>query len=45
VTYAKVGSLKRTTQLGQVIVKDAKKIKVHANPDWANQLLTMVKRY
>jgi len=45
VTYAKVGSLKRTTQLGQVIVKDAKKIKVHANPDWVNQMLTMVKRY
>ena len=45
VTYAKVGSLKRTTQLGQVIVKDAKKIKVNANPDWANQMLAMVKRY
>lgn len=45
VTYAKVGSLKRTTQLGQVIVKDAKKMKVNANPDWANQMLAMVKRY
>jgi len=45
VTYAKVGSLKRTTQVGQVIVKDAKKIKVHANPDWANQMLKMIKRY
>ena len=45
VTYAKVGSLKRTTQAGQVIVKDAKKMKVNANPDWANQMLAMVKRY
>jgi predicted ribosome quality control (RQC) complex YloA/Tae2 family protein len=45
VTYAKVGSLKRTTQIGQVIVKDAKKMKVNANPDWANQMLAMVKRY
>ena len=45
ITYAKVGSLKRTTQIGQVIVKDAKKIKVNANPDWANQMLKMVKRY
>lgn len=45
VTYAKVGSLKRTTQLGQVIVKDVRKMKVNANPDWANQMLAMVKRY
>ncbi len=45
VTYAKVGSLKRTTQLGQVAVKDAKKIKINANPDWANQLLKTAKRY
>jgi len=45
ITYAKVGSLKRTTQIGQVIVKDAKKIKVNANPNWANQILKMVKRY
>lgn len=45
VTYAKVGSLKRTTQVGQVIVKDVKKMKVNANPDWANQMLAMVKRY
>jgi hypothetical protein len=45
VTYAKVGSLKRTTQLGQVIVKDAKKIKLNANPDWANQLLKTMRRY
>lgn len=45
VTYAKVGSLKRTTQLGQVIVKDVKKMKVNANPDWANQMLALVKRY
>jgi hypothetical protein len=28
-----------------VIVKDAKKMKVNANPDWANQMLAMVKRY
>lgn len=45
ITYAKVGSLKRTTQLGQVLVKDAKKIKVNANPDWADQVLKNVKRY
>jgi hypothetical protein len=45
ITYAKVGSLKRTTQIGQVLVKDAKKIKVNANPDWANQMLLSVKRY
>jgi hypothetical protein len=45
ITYGKVGSLKRTTQLGQVIIKDAKKIKVNANTDWANQMLKMVKRY
>ena len=45
ITYAKVGSLKRTTQLGQVLVKDAKKIKVQANPTWADEVLKLVKRY
>jgi hypothetical protein len=45
ITYAKVGSLKRTTQLGQVLVKDAKKIKVQANPNWADEVLRLVKRY
>jgi hypothetical protein len=28
-----------------VAVKDAKKIKINANPDWANQLLKTAKRY
>lgn len=45
ITYAKVGSLKRTTQIGQVVVKDGKKIKVNANPNWANQVLLTIKRY
>jgi hypothetical protein len=45
VTYAKVGSLKRTTQLGQVILKDQKSIKVNANPAWSDKLLDEVKRY
>ncbi|MGA0875790.1 MAG: hypothetical protein ACO3QN_02225 [Bacilli bacterium] len=45
VTYAKVGSLKRTTNLGQVLVKDAKHIKVNADPKWAEPLLKGIKRY
>jgi len=45
ITYAKVGSLKRTTQLGQVIIKDHKTMKVNANPAWSDKLLDNVKRY
>ncbi len=45
ITYAKVGSLKRTTQIGQVMIKDHKTMKVNANPGWSDQLLREVKRY
>ena len=45
VTYAKVGSLKRTTQIGQVIIKDHKTLKVNANPAWSDKILREVKRY
>lgn len=45
VTYAKVGSLKRTTSLGQVLVKDAKHIKVNGDPRWAEPILKTIKRY
>ncbi|MFZ9782483.1 MAG: hypothetical protein ACO3C8_04635, partial [Bacilli bacterium] len=45
VTYAKVGSLKRTTSLGQVLIKDVKHIRVNADPKWAEPLLKGIKRY
>lgn len=45
VTYAKVGSLKQTSTLGLVIVKDAKNIKVNADPLISTKLLENAKRY
>jgi hypothetical protein len=45
VTYAKVGSLKATKTIGQVIIKDAKNIKVNANPTLIDPWLLLAKRY
>lgn len=45
ITYAKVGSLKRTRNLGEVIMKDAKTLKINADPIWAEALLANAKRY
>lgn len=45
VTYAKVGSLKATTIPGQVIVKDAKTIKVNANPLIMTTWIANAQRY
>lgn len=45
ITYAKVGSLKRTKILGQVLVKDAKTIKVNADPNWTEMTLKETQRY
>ncbi|MEY3691867.1 MAG: hypothetical protein RLZZ388_38 [Bacillota bacterium] len=45
ITYAKVGSLKQTKTMGLVMIKDAKKIKANANPEFSNQILEQSKRY
>ena len=45
VTYAKVGSLKQTKTPGQVIIKDAKTIKVNADSLLSLKLLETSKRY
>lgn len=45
IIYAKVGSLKKTKELGKVIVKDKKLLKVNAQHDWATSLLKHIKRY
>jgi hypothetical protein len=45
VTYAKVGSLKATTVLGQVMVKDSRTIQVHAQDEIWKPLLLQAQRY
>ncbi|MBM3909514.1 MAG: hypothetical protein FJ352_01945, partial [Firmicutes bacterium] len=45
VTYAKVGSLKQTKTPGQVIIKDAKTIKVNADSLLSQKLIETAKRY
>jgi hypothetical protein len=45
VTYAKVGSLKATTKLGQVIVKDARTIQVNSLDSFWQPFIEQAQRY
>ncbi len=45
ITYAKVGSLKQTKTLGQVLIKDSKTIKANADLEFSSKILENSKRY